>query len=279
MKKYITINWGKKLLWMLPPIVRKQIHIVWLNTLLEPLKWLYEDTLYKMQHTGQVIYLEKVLNETFNPEVVYNPNYTTEKKQSHKLIYIDETLQPKLKYVHKHEEYYLHDPVGHFNTPTYNDITGDIILDEQGFLDPIELFTHHELVCENQCYSNVTYPIYNTYLATTEDYTKVAYANFRIMIPESLNINFDLNNDGVIGVLEKAALQKITNEIYFEPHSDQRKKIAGGVEVKTPKFHKVVNFYKLAGKTYETYKYNTSESPETSSTDQCDCEQEPLANN
>jgi len=279
MKKYITVNWGKSLLWLLPPILRKQTHIIWLKTLLTPLKALYEDTLYKMQHTGQVIYLEKVLNETFNPGVVYNPNYTTEEKEFHKLIYIDETLQPKLKFVHKHNEYYLHTPEEHFEVPIYfsdenGDLTDIIKLDEEGFLDPIELFTHHELVCEKPCYSNVNYPIYNTYLATTEDYTKVAYANFRIMIPESLNIEssfFDANTDGVIDVLEKAALQKITNEIYFEKHHKEQKALSGAIEVRTPKFHQVVNFYKLAGKTYETYKYNISESPEILSIDECDC--------
>jgi len=287
MKKYITVNLDRAILWVLPPILRKQTHIVWLKTLLTPLKVLYEDTLYKMQHNGQIIYLEKVLNETFNPDTVYNPNYTTEEKEFHNLIYIDETLQPGLKFVHKHEEYYLHTPEEHFETPLYfldsdGDSTGIVKLDEEGFLDPIELFTHHELVCKDPCYSNVNYPIYNTYLATTDDYTTVAYANFRILIPESLNIEssyFDANTDGVIDVLEKADLQKITNEIYFEKHHNAQKALAGAVEVRTPKFHQVVNFYKLAGKTYETYKYNTSESPEVSSTDECVCQPEPVVNN
>jgi len=238
MKKYLIINWDQAILWLSPPILRKATHISWLKVLLTPLKTLYEDTLYRMHHNGQVISIEKVLNEIFNPERVYNPNYTTEEKQSHNLIYIDETLQPKLKYVYKHEEYYLHNEEEHFQNPITNS-SGEVILDEQGFLNPIELFTHHELVCEDPCYSNVTYPIYNTYLATTEDYTKVAYANFRILIPELLNINLA---------------------------------ITGAIEVKSPKFHQVVNFYKLAGKTYETYKYNNTVSGFVSPTDICDCD-------
>jgi len=276
MKKYLIINWDQAILWLSPPILRKATHISWLKVLLTPLKTLYEDTLYRMHHNGQVISIEKVLNEIFNPERVYNPNYTTEEKQSHNLIYIDETLQPKLKYVYKHEEYYLHNEEEHFQNPITNS-SGEVILDEQGFLNPIELFTHHELVCEDPCYSNVTYPIYNTYLATTEDYTKVAYANFRILIPELLNINLaeipDLNNDNQTDALDKAiALKRVTNEIYFTDHSNPIKAITGAIEVKSPKFHQVVNFYKLAGKTYETYKYNNTVSGFVSPTDICDCD-------
>lgn len=273
MRKYTIIDWDKVLLWLLPPILRKTTHISWLKTLLTPLSNLYEDTLYKMQHTGQVIYLEKVLNEIFNPSAVYNPNYTTEQKQFNNLIYIDETLQPKLNYVYKHEEYYLHNPDEHFTSVSNNN--GEIILDVEGFLDPIEIFTHHELSCD-PCYENSSYPIYHTYLANTSDYTDVAYANFRIMIPHSLKIDLtpaDLNNDGAIDSVEVAnALQKITNEIYYVPHSDIQKATAGAIEVRSPKFHQIVNFYKLAGKTYETYEYNNP-NVVIPDIEDCDCNQ------
>ena len=58
---------------LLPSFLRKNRHKSWLFALLAPLVSLYEDTLYKMQHDGRVIYLEKVLNEK-SQVPGYNPN-------------------------------------------------------------------------------------------------------------------------------------------------------------------------------------------------------------
>ncbi|MFT5890174.1 MAG: hypothetical protein ACI9Y7_000263 [Dokdonia sp.] len=271
MKKYLIVNWSKLLLWLLPPILRRKRHFKWLFSLLKPLETLYDTTLYQMQHNGQIIYLEKVLNETFNKEVAYDPNFTTEKKRDAKFIYIDETLQPRLQFLYRHDEYYLHNEEEHFDLPAV--VNGEVELDELGFLDPIELFTHDELEClinpdptedtngdgviniEDDSSFCITARelAYNTYLATEEDYTIVNYANFRIMIPANLNSGA-VSSDS-IGVQRAAEIQRVTNEVYFEPDPDPIKALADAVEVRTPRFHQVVNFYKLAGKTYETYKY------------------------
>ncbi|MFC4636191.1 hypothetical protein ACFO3O_19950 [Dokdonia ponticola] len=269
MRKYLIVNWSKLLLWLLPPILRKKRHFKWLFSLLKPLETLYDTTLYQMQHNGQIVYLEKVLNEIFNSGVVYDPNLSIEGKRSANLIYIDETLQPRLKFVYRHDEYYLHTEGEHFSLPAVVD--EEIVLDELGFLDPIELFTHVELACLNvfqvgpngedvpnpeygSSFCNTARGLaYNTYLATEEDYTIVNYANFRIMIPADLNSG--AVPSGLSQVQKAAAIQRVTNEIYFEPDPDPIKALANAVEVRTPRFHQVVNFYKLAGKTYETYKY------------------------
>jgi len=222
-----------------------------------------------MQHNGQVIYLEKVLNETFNLGVTYDPNLTIEEKRDAKFIYIDETLQPRLQFLYKHNEYYMHTEQEHIEiSPT--DSSGNIVLDELGFLDPIELFTCSEFKCltntddvSDACNDARDLPVYNTYLATGTDFTDVAYANFRIMIPAELNINietFNSNDDNMVDNLEIAtALQRITNQIFFVPHPDFEKALADAVEVRTPRFHQVLNFYKLAGKTYETYIYGNEQ--------------------
>ena len=42
MRKYLIVTWGKVLLWLLPPILRKQRHYKWLMALLKPLETLYE---------------------------------------------------------------------------------------------------------------------------------------------------------------------------------------------------------------------------------------------
>jgi len=58
---------------LLPPFLRKIKIIEWLKALVKPLIDLYAiffqyrtDTLYSLSFTGQVIYLEKLLNDTYN---------------------------------------------------------------------------------------------------------------------------------------------------------------------------------------------------------------------
>lgn len=271
MKKYLIVNWSKLVLWLLPPILRRKRHFKWMLSLLKPLETLYDTTLYQMQHNGQIIYLEKVLNETFNEGVPYNPNLSADAKRDAGIIYIDETLQPKLQFVYRHDEYYLHTEEAHFSSPAVVD--GVVVLDELGFLDPIEVFRHDELEClidadyvadtngdgvvdeEEVSFCDVARELaYNTYLVTEEDYTVVNYANFRIMIPT--NLNSEAVTSGLSEIEKAVAIQRVTNEVYFEPHPDPIKALANAIEVKTPRFHQVVNFYKLAGKTYETYRYD-----------------------
>lgn len=232
MRNYTVIKWEKVLLWLIPPILRKQTHYDWLNVLMAPLRLLFEETLYKMQHTGQVIYLEKVLNEVFNPDKVYNPNYSTLEKRSNELIYIEDSLKPTLQFVYLHREY------GDFNIAP-------------------KVFMNQEINLQGKS------PLY---LASVTDYTEISYADFRVFIPD--NLNLDLSHSSSIqyytrkeGKVEidksKLSLKEISDRLFFKPHEDLEKTFICPVEMHTAKYDNLLNFYKLAGKTYETYAYPT----------------------
>lgn len=205
MNKYTVLKWEKLLLWLIPPILRKKTHATWLNVLLSPLKSLYDKTLYKMQHTGQVIYLEKVLNETFNVTKNYDPNLSIGEKQLQGLIYLDESIKPSLQYVYLHKEYY--EPDGTLMIP--------------------QLKIYNDCDYKNQNKKPV-------YLAHRKDYTTIAYANFRVFIPKSLFLN------GTFTITDK-------NPEEIEPNST--------VSIANVEYHNLLNFYKLAGKSYESYSY------------------------
>lgn len=202
MNKYTVLKWEKLLLWLIPPILRKKTHFDWLDVLLTPLHTIYEEILYKMQHTGQVIYLEKVLNDTYNPTKIYNPNLSTEQKRLEELIYIDESVKPTLQYVYLHKEYYEPD--------------GTLIIPQ------LKVFTNEEYKNRNNK------PVY---LAHRTDYTTIEYANFRVFIPESLLANQTIITDPNNSVQSEA------------------------IKVANIEYHNLLNFYKLAGKSYESYSY------------------------
>lgn len=211
MNKYTVLKWEKLLLWLVPPILRKKTHFDWLDVLLTPLRTIYEDILYKMQHTGQVIYLEKVLNETYNPTKNYNPNLTTKQKRLEKLIYIDESVKPTIQYLYLHKEYY---------EPKIK-LQDETLVDGALMIPQLEIFTHTEF---NEK------PVY---LAHRKDYTQINYANFRVFIPESLILN---------------------RTITVQPSKDQSVQTTA-IKVANIEYHNLLNFYKLAGKSYETYTY------------------------
>lgn len=215
MNKYTVLKWEKLLLWLIPPILRKKTHVDWLDVLLTPLHKLYEDILYKMQHTGQVIYLEKVLNETYNPTKNYNPNLSTEQKRLDELIYIDESVKPTLQYIYLHKEYY---------EPTHKLPDGTLV-DGPLLIPQLKIFTNPEYNNKNNK------PVY---LAHRTDYTQINYANFRVFVPESLIKN------GTITV---------------QPDKNESIKTAA-INVANMEYHNLLNFYKLAGKSYETYSYS-----------------------
>jgi hypothetical protein len=206
MNKYTILKWEKLLLWLIPPILRKKTHAQWLNVLLAPIRSIYEETLYKMQHTGQVIYLEKVLNETFNPTKIYDPNSSTEQKRLDELIYIDESVKPTLQYVYLHKEYY--EPDGTLMIPL------------------LKIFKREEYKNKNNK------PVY---LAHRKDYTTLAYANFRVFIPEILIKN---------------------GTITIQPDKNGSVSKTAAIKVSNVEFHNLLNFYKLAGKSYESYPYS-----------------------
>ncbi|RKR11587.1 hypothetical protein C8C83_3327 [Flavobacterium sp. 90] len=214
MNKYTILKWEKLLLWLIPPILRKKTHADWLNVLLSPIRSIYEETLYKMQHTGQVIYLEKILNETFNPTKNYDANASIDQKRVDELIYIDESVKPTLQYVYLHKEYYEPDYFLEDNTRA----KGELLIPQ------LKIYTHPEYKYKKNK------PVY---LAHLKDYTSVAYANFRVFIPESL-----INNGTFI----------------IQPNNDNSP--AAAIKIANIEFHNLLNFYKLAGKSYETYAYS-----------------------
>jgi hypothetical protein len=216
MNQYTILKWEKLLLWLIPPILRKKTHFDWLDVLLTPLHTIYEETLYKMQHTGQVIYLEKVLNEAFNIDKNYNPNFSTDQKRKQGLIYIDESVKPSLQYLYLHKEYYEPDKTDEDGKKVQGDIR----------ISLMRIFTNKEY---NENKDNK--PVY---LAHRKDYTKVNYANFRVFIPQNLITN------GTFRIESKEGSYKTTEAI----------------NVATREYHNLLNFYKLAGKSYETYCYS-----------------------
>ena len=216
MNKYTVLKWEKLLLWLIPPILRKKTHFEWLNVLLTPIHTIYEETLYNMQHTGQVIYLEKVLNETFNPFKSYNPNLSIEQKRLEELIYIDESVKPTLQYVYLHKEIY--EPGQTLPDGTF--VEGALMLPQ------LKIYNHEEYKNKNNK------PVY---LAHRKDYTKISYANFRVFIPESL-------------------LTKPNQTLVIEPKGSAQQTEA--IKVATIAYHNLLNFYKLAGKSYESYSYS-----------------------
>lgn len=216
MTKYTILKWEKLILWLIPPILRKRTHAQWLYVLLAPLRFIYEETLYKMQHTGQVIYLEKILNETFNPGKNYDPNLSIEQKRFNELIYIDESVKPTLQYVYLHKEYYEPD----ITLSDGKKIKGELLIPQ------LEVFKHNEYNNRNNK------PVY---LAHQKDYTTIKYANFRVFIPEDL-IKY--------------------GPFVIQSNNDQSQSASPAIKVANIEYHNLLNFYKLAGKSYESYSYS-----------------------
>lgn len=215
MNKYTILKWEKLLLWLVPPILRKKTHIDWLDVLLTPLYTIYEETLKKMQHTGQVIYLEKILNETFNLANKYDPNYTIKEKRSQGLIYIDESIKPTLQYVYLHKEYFDPDLHPELKTPPLKLLRIPLL----------------KIFKQNEHKNKDNKPVY---LAHRKDYTNIDYANFRVFIPETLIGN---------GTIITAA------------STDDSMQKTKAINIATIAYHNLLNYYKLAGKSYESYSY------------------------
>lgn len=96
---WIKINFYQLIQLLLPTFIRKPRLTVFINSILKPLDILYVAIIYKMQHTCQVIYLEKMLNEYFNA-----PNYNSLNHESTKIIFIDDAPKPPIKYIYLNEE-------------------------------------------------------------------------------------------------------------------------------------------------------------------------------
>jgi hypothetical protein len=94
-----TVNFFVLVEQLLPTFLRKNRMILFLSAIVTPLVKIYENTLYKMQHDGRTIYLEKMLNEHF--EVVGYDYYNHE---TTKLVYIDDIPEPDKLYIFQDEE-------------------------------------------------------------------------------------------------------------------------------------------------------------------------------
>ncbi|SNA83460.1 conserved hypothetical protein [Flavobacterium psychrophilum] len=96
---WALINFIQLIQLFLPIDWRQNKQTSFLNSIIKPLDSLYVDTLYKMQHTCQVIYLEKMLNEYF--AVV---GYDSQKHEATKVVFIDDAPKPPTKYIYLNQE-------------------------------------------------------------------------------------------------------------------------------------------------------------------------------
>lgn len=72
--KIYNIDYSKLTTWLVPTFLRKQKTLAFVRVLIEPVIKLYNDLIafrndvvYKINHNGQVVYLQKVLNDRFDP--------------------------------------------------------------------------------------------------------------------------------------------------------------------------------------------------------------------
>ena len=83
---------------LLPTFLRKPQQTAFLNATIAPLETLYSETMYKMQHNGQVIYLEKVLNEFCDVA-----GYNSQNHEGTKQIIIEDAAVPRMQYVYRED--------------------------------------------------------------------------------------------------------------------------------------------------------------------------------
>jgi hypothetical protein len=94
-----TINIERLAKLFLPIALRKRDAIAPSVAFLNPLQTIADDTLYKMQHNGTKIYLEKMLNEAYAVA-----GYDTQDHEGTKLIYIDDLPEDEKLYIWQDEE-------------------------------------------------------------------------------------------------------------------------------------------------------------------------------
>lgn len=92
--RWSIIDFVKLLKQALPIKLRKSKTLAFFNALLVPLQKIQEQTLYKMQHNGTKIYLEKMLNESYNVA-----GYSHQDHEGTKLIYIEDIATPGKLYI------------------------------------------------------------------------------------------------------------------------------------------------------------------------------------
>lgn len=96
---WVKVNFKNIIAMLLPISLRKERTLAFIEVLIAPIDQLYQDILYKMQHTCQVIYLEKLLNEHF--EVVA---YNDRNHENTKAIYITDSPKATVQYIYLDQE-------------------------------------------------------------------------------------------------------------------------------------------------------------------------------
>ena len=94
-----TIDISKLSKEFLPTFFRGTQAVAHNGAYLSPLQKTADQTLYKMQHNGTKIYLEKMLNESYNVA-----GYSNQDHEGTKLIYIDDIAQEDKLFIWQNEE-------------------------------------------------------------------------------------------------------------------------------------------------------------------------------
>lgn len=116
------INFSRLSKLALPTFLRKPITEAFFVALTSPMQTIADETLYKMQHNGTKIYLEKMLNEAYGVSTYDNQNHETTK-----LIYIDDIQEAPKLYIWQNEE-----PGVSYPNDDGTDDDDDIFLDGDG---------------------------------------------------------------------------------------------------------------------------------------------------
>ncbi|MGV9003947.1 hypothetical protein [Flavobacterium sp.] len=114
-----TININRLAKQFLPIALRNSQTLAPVYSFLQPLQTIADETLYKMQHNGTKIYLEKMLNEAYAVA-----GYNTQDHEGTKLIYIEDVAEPDKLYVWQNEE-----PFESFLEDDGDDNPDDVFLD------------------------------------------------------------------------------------------------------------------------------------------------------
>ena len=173
--------------------------------------------------------MEKILNEEFNKGVEYRYYATTQEKANKGLIFIDDSDRPAVQYLYTNNEI----ANGRPSIKTYTQNPEE----EKEFR-------------------------YFLYLASDLDLGSTDYFNFRINIPDDiLELNEEYLNEvrsintAQLSTSKKQQLsESISKKLIYEKNHPYNNH-PDAVNIRTPRFHKIVNFYKLVAKSYETRRY------------------------
>lgn len=97
--RWSIINFSQLVETYVPRALKKSETVQYLKAIFSPSQELHEKLLYKQQHDGRTIYLEKVLNESYNI-LDYDPNNHNVTKK----IFIEDVPPLPRLYVHQDDE-------------------------------------------------------------------------------------------------------------------------------------------------------------------------------